>query len=278
MAGTLDGSSPLSRGIPSTTQPNALAAWIIPTLAGNTRPRCRACPPRRDHPHSRGEYFRWNASSPTEPGSSPLSRGILAAFGTWIQTDRIIPTLAGNTERRARCTRAPRDHPHSRGEYSWRASSRMAAAGSSPLSRGILAPTPRVLWRTGIIPTLAGNTPRRKARSASGTDHPHSRGEYMRVKHPVVPNYGSSPLSRGIPAPSSTSRWHHGIIPTLAGNTLVDKGFYQLDLSDLGNPLLARLRFSKSLAPRLRRPSSWRGESSGSSPEGPGRTIRVSPS
>ena len=69
-----------------------------------------------------------------------------------------------------------------------------------------------------------------------------------------------------------------GIIPALAGNTLVDKGFYQPDLSDLGNPLLARLRFSKSLAPRLRRPPSWRGGSSGSASEGPGRTIRVNPS
>ena len=130
----------------------------------------------------------------------------------------------------------------------------------------------------GIIPALAGNTETVWCFPIRREDHPRSRGEYdMPFDFNAGPK-GSSPLSRGIQRRPRGRQRRRGIIPALAGNTLVDKGFYQPDLSDLGNPLLARLRFSKSLAPRLRRPPSWRRESSGSSPEGPGRTIRVSPS
>ena len=109
-------------------------------------------------------------------------------------------------------------------------------------------------------------------------DHPRSRGEYRPKMIQSGIYTGSSPLSRGIRPRPACMTSPGRIIPALAGNTLVDKGFYQPDLSDLGDPLLARLRFSKSLAPRLRRPPSWRGGSSGSASEGPGRTIRVSPS
>ena len=115
-----------------------------------------------------------------------------------------------------------------------------------------------MMEETGIIPALAGNT----------------QVEMLWLFN----RNGSSPLSRGIPGADTMDHATIRIIPALAGNTLVDKGFYQPDLSGLGNPLLAHLRFSKSLAPRLRRPPSWRGESSGSASEGPGRTIRVSPS
>ena len=41
----------------------------------------------------------------------------------------------------------------------------------------------------------------------------------MRVKHPVVPNYGSSPLSRGIPWHLTRDQRERRIIPALAGNT-----------------------------------------------------------
>ena len=135
-----------------------------------------------------------------------------------------------------------------------------------------------MITRDGIIPALAGNTWMSKHLVIKTKDHPRSRGEYRPIPTTIHVIGGSSPLSRGIRTESQQSPFLSGIIPALAGNTLVDKGFYQPDLSDLGNPLLARLRFSKSLAPRLRRLPSWRGESSGSSPEGPGRTIRVSPS
>ena len=191
---------------------------------------------------------------------------------------RIIPALAGNTDSSVAVRCGARDHPRSRGEYLTRAEYVFGEDGSSPLSRGILGQFLHAAGGFRIIPALAGNTRGSVGDRFRRRDHPRSRGEYTSSPHPKDQKNGSSPLSRGIRFILRFRRDPVGIIPALAGNTLVDKGFYQLDLSDLGNPLLARLRFSKSLAPRLRRPPSWRGESSGSSPEGPGRTIRVSPS
>ena len=239
-------------------------------LAGRNR--------RKDHPRSRGEYCRESAAFAGEQGSSPLSRGIQRRPPPAPTCPRIIPALAGNTSVVSATLPGQWDHPRSRGEYFCLMRSKASRAGSSPLSRGI--PTSCVGAQLGrrIIPALAGNT---RARSLTLTvlpDHPRSRGEYETSPVPRPGPPGSSPLSRGIRRIQYFPDPEDGIIPALAGNTLADKGFYQLDLSDLGNPLLARLRFSKSLAPRLRRPPSWRGESSGSSPEGPGRTIRVSPS
>ena len=170
------------------------------------------------------------------------------------------------------------DHPRSRGEYPLPTRNYGISNGSSPLSRGIHPARLRPSLPRRIIPALAGNTTAIAGGQGFGEDHPRSRGEYGARRVTCCATLGSSPLSRGIPLHTPQLRDQQRIIPALAGNTLVDKGFYQPDLSDLGNPLLARLRFSKSLAPRLRRPPSWRGGSSGSASEGPGRTIRVNPS
>ena len=52
-------------------------------------------------------------------------------------------------------------------------------------------------------------------------DHPRSRGEYWPV-HLTAPSHnGSSPLSRGILSEKFVSILPLGIIPALAGNTLM---------------------------------------------------------
>ena len=231
-----------------------------------------------DHPRSRGEYSCEIRFLDAPDGSSPLSRGIPHSAALSAPGEGIIPALAGNTRCRHRNRPEEPDHPRSRGEYNSRTSRTSRSTGSSPLSRGIPGGVLNMHDYIGIIPALAGNTTYPSRRRTATTDHPRSRGEYSRPLGMGVPNPGSSPLSRGILSGVTIPGRRRRIIPALAGNTLVDKGFYQPDLSDLGNPLLARLRFSKSLAPRLRRPPSWRGGSSGSASEGPGRTIRVSPS
>ena len=190
----------------------------------------------------------------------------------------IIPALAGNTGSSGSRSGFLEDHPRSRGEYTHPDYLRPAVVGSSPLSRGIRCGSSASRVWVGIIPALAGNTRYLHRLDRDRSDHPRSRGEYRTWSTRSASSSGSSPLSRGILGGQCLGFLRGRIIPALAGNTLVDKGFYQPDLSDLGNPLLARLRFSKSLAPRLRRPPSWRGGSSGSASEGPGRTIRVSPS
>ena len=272
------GSSPLSRGILPGMEHLRRRAGIIPALAGNTT----VPPPERftwtDHPRSRGEYknLRSRLNSYLD---HPRSRGeyLIQPHDHYVEP-WIIPALAGNTGNSCLYVRESWDHPRSRGEYVAIRVTPGRVEGSSPLSRGIQVRAMLEYHREGIIPALAGNTVPSDRPSSVAADHPRSRGEYFPCDRRRQIANGSSPLSRGIRSMAGASRGRQRIIPALAGNTLVDKGFYQPDLSDLGNPLLARLRFSKSLAPRLRRPPSWRGGSSGSASEGPGRTIRVSPS
>ena len=112
---------------------------------------------------------------------------------------RIIPALAGNTIGRAVFAFAVGDHPRSRGEYDTHLTPAIRAAGSSPLSRGILYPRLSRHGRHRIIPALAGNT------TLCRHGWPH-RG-------------GSSPLSRGIRPFPDPDGGQVGIIPALAGNT-----------------------------------------------------------
>ena len=112
------GSSPLSRGILSTSAAVRNQAGIIPALAGNTWSRSRSSRPPRDHPRSRGEYPRSRTAMSDRRGSSPLSRGILHLELDTAPRTRIIPALAGNTEPAWTSRGRSADHPRSRGEYS----------------------------------------------------------------------------------------------------------------------------------------------------------------
>ena len=94
-------------------------------------------------------------------------------------------------------------------------------AGPSPLSRGIrgaVAPGPVGLR---IIPALAGNTVFPVSCRFARWDHPRSRGEYYLGPQEDNQHLGSSPLSRGIPPAPTDSFVIAGIIPALAGNTLL---------------------------------------------------------
>ena len=72
----------------------------------------------------------------------------------------------------------------------------------------------------GIIPALAGNTPRVSFQAPCVRDHPRSRGEYLTLGAVYRNEQGSSPLSRGIQTHDDGHRSQYGIIPALAGNTM----------------------------------------------------------
>ena len=74
---SIEGSSPLSRGIPLPPLLLALTPGIIPALAGNTCPTSFGVGGGEDHPRSRGEYSDHHEYNERRRGSSPLSRGIL---------------------------------------------------------------------------------------------------------------------------------------------------------------------------------------------------------
>ena len=112
-----NGSSPLSRGIPRGDHHQPCRYGIIPALAGNTWPRV-VCPGAPwDHPRSRGEYRMLALTVLARIGSSPLSRGIPNSGISGVSSMRIIPALAGNTQRLLGGGCCGEDHPRSRGEY-----------------------------------------------------------------------------------------------------------------------------------------------------------------
>ena len=92
-----EGSSPLSRGIPSLRCPSHQPIGIIPALAGNTLPRAGRPGLPGDHPRSRGEYHAGDDARAIGRGSSPLSRGIHHLVINDFDPAGIIPALAGNT-------------------------------------------------------------------------------------------------------------------------------------------------------------------------------------
>ena len=174
-----EGSSPLARGLQSSTCAWAAALRIIPARAGFTfiSGSFRLVLP--DHPRSRGVYPESFQPSVNGRGSSPLARGLQFPYSRPTLTRGIIPARAGFTAARLTATTVPPDHPRSRGVYVDRITGDAVRAGSSPLARGL---------------------PRANLCAVSHvSDHPRSRGVYIRLDYPSPTEYGSSPLARGLP-------------------------------------------------------------------------------
>ena len=87
----------------------------------------------------------------------------------------------------------------SRGEYPFLWLNPRSASGSSPLTRGILLSSTQNRSRRRFIPAPAGNTNRCLPGRAESPVHPRSRGEYAWWLLFHIEDFGSSPLTRGIP-------------------------------------------------------------------------------
>ena len=213
------GSSPLARGLPHARRRLRGRPGIIPARAGFTPPRPQDHRSRRDHPRSRGVYPRPPTGRTGRPGSSPLARGLRAEGGVGHVCMGIIPARAGFTERLPQRLPVGRDHPRSRGVYSWGARRRPVVPGSSPLARGLPPRECPGCVRSGIIPARAGFTARGGARPGPIQDHPRSRGVYRLGGVWPVGGLGSSPLARGLRMSHSLAEIISGIIPARAGFT-----------------------------------------------------------
>ena len=86
--------------------------------------------------------------------------------------------------------------------------------------RGTLPIGPVVAVGDGIIPALAGNTPRRLTQTGGRGDHPRACGEHAKCEGPVEGDTGSSPRLRGTRVLCHKIVVFGGIIPALAGNTM----------------------------------------------------------
>ena len=192
------GSSPLARGLLLKYWVPGRISGIIPARAGFTPTRTSASFRPPDHPRSRGVYSIWGSACTMAPGSSPLARGLHQVRGRVGMVGRIIPARAGFTAGPGAGVRRRWDHPRSRGVYVRDWARRRAAAGSSPLARGLQMSVKHSGAVKGIIPARAGFTRQEGRRCRRRQDHPRSRGVYCRPGSTVPPGSGSSPLARGL--------------------------------------------------------------------------------
>ena len=133
--------------------------------------------------------------------------------------DRIIPARAGFTRVFVSSRVAFRDHPRSRGVYPSACRALRPALGSSPLARGLRERQDEGLGVDGIIPARAGFTRRPRGTERRCSDHPRSRGVYVRALTRLFRGVGSSPLARGLPDRQFVQHVVEGIIPARAGFT-----------------------------------------------------------
>ena len=193
------GSSPLARGLPRSASTPPPRRRIIPARAGFTHDNRLGDPEKQDHPRSRGVYPPSPPSSATQPGSSPLARGLLGQHCHHGRRRGIIPARAGFTWLSGRPTGPARDHPRSRGVY------RSVDGGDT--------------WEERIIPARAGFTKTPLSGMRRLADHPRSRGVYSTYGAPTGFPSGSSPLARGLPGDGLVVDDLDGIIPARAGFT-----------------------------------------------------------
>ena len=155
---SVQGSSPLARGLLLNSIGVDLTARIIPARAGFTPfGQCSTCY-TSDDPRSRGVYGRYRSRCGPVGGSSPLARGLLHRIRQAVVEARIIPARAGFTYSLTHQKPGIWDHPRSRGVYDQYGSPGFGSPGSSPLARGLLAVSGALPLMPGIIPARAGFT------------------------------------------------------------------------------------------------------------------------
>ena len=130
------GSSSLTRGKRISTCDPWRGGGLIPAHAGKTSPAARLHRRAAAHPRSRGENLEDARTDHLHSGSSPLTRGKLAALTDRCRPCRLIPAHAGKTSLSGSVARSSAAHPRSRGENLARPGRRPRRRGSSPLTRG----------------------------------------------------------------------------------------------------------------------------------------------
>ena len=174
---TYGGSSPLTRGKPSTPRPRVSRSRLIPAHAGKTPRGRRATARKPAHPRSRGENADRQRETAAAWGSSPLTRGKPRGQPQPRHGDRLIPAHAGKTAGASRAIDPTTAHPRSRGENSHPHAPSRVRIGSSPLTRGKLIALNLSKSVSRLIPAHAGKTARLRALSLRSAAHPRSRGE-----------------------------------------------------------------------------------------------------
>ena len=173
----------------------------------------------RDHPRSRGVYYKEVVDGQPVIGSSPLARGLHFLSPSIRPQAGIIPARAGFTVGRRRARLWAGDHPRSRGVYSVVVCVLFLWWGSSPLARGLRVSRRACGCVGGIIPARAGFTTVSASPWWRRRDHPRSRGVYASSGSASCRVVGSSPLARGLQGGDRVGHGGLRIIPARAGFT-----------------------------------------------------------
>ena len=174
---------------------------------------------RGAHPRSRGENRHIERPHDARTGSSPLTRGKRKSRYVCDRSPGLIPAHAGKTRGRMPASPGLRAHPRSRGENGWDAATNLAAAGSSPLTRGKQDLARQPPQGRGLIPAHAGKTSISRVGSWVSRAHPRSRGENLGYDVADWMTAGSSPLTRGKRQSTRRCPFRRGLIPAHAGKT-----------------------------------------------------------
>ena len=213
------GSSPLTRGKRSGSLLGRTTYRLIPAHAGKTSSTTGSRTVTAAHPRSRGENAARAITQMQAAGSSPLTRGKPGVSRSRLMRVRLIPAHAGKTSRTGDAAKTLGAHPRSRGENNRRDEHGPCHEGSSPLTRGKPTGSQAEALDRRLIPAHAGKTARCRWAHLARPAHPRSRGEnaaFMTFSFAVL---GSSPLTRGKPAPMSPRAAGQRLIPAHAGKT-----------------------------------------------------------
>ena len=195
----VDGSSPHTRGAPSSSHTFVPHSGIIPAYAGSTSCAWGVSHFLADHPRIRGEHARVDELVAETLGSSPHTRGARRVAGLSSCRSRIIPAYAGST--------LYFDKPQTRN------------CGSSPHTRGAPNDVGGAKCVERIIPAYAGSTLGAGQCRSSVADHPRIRGEHRDRVLLRRLGEGSSPHTRGALAGWQGCIARSRIIPAYAGST-----------------------------------------------------------
>ena len=193
----LHGSSPLARGLPQPQDEWVRGRGIIPARAGFTQVSMPRQVGKTDHPRSRGVYYEDMRTKLQVEGSSPLARGLPHLGDELVHPPGIIPARAGFTSLPTDFSQGGADHPRSRGVYVRDRAKRFGLSGSSPLARGLLILLADLRRLARIIPARAGFTEVGLLGVSCRTDHPRSRGVYVRGHAHETPGRGIIPARAG---------------------------------------------------------------------------------
>ena len=127
-------------------------------------------------------------------GSSPHTRGLLAAGPHPHGWPRIIPAHAGFTSHSSQSRGSSTDHPRTRGVYLSQSACTSTTPGSSPHTRGLQPWNCPRFGTIRIIPAHAGFTQAPVGAHTPVRDHPRTRGVYLPSSH------GQAGSARIIPA------------------------------------------------------------------------------